>query len=58
MEAASSICMQVLLGVFNEKAEGFPECFVRLGAKGTIPEELASRLASAARLRNLLFHRY
>jgi len=58
VEAASSICMQILLGVFNEKPEGFPECFVRLGAKGIIPEDLASRLASAARLRNLLVHRY
>lgn len=58
VEAASSICMHILLGAFNEKAEGFPECFARLGGKGVISEDLASRLSSAARLRNLLVHRY
>jgi len=58
VEAASSICMHILLSVFNERAEGFPECFARLGIKGVIPEDLASGLASAARLRNLLVHRY
>jgi len=58
VEAASSICMHILLGAFNESAEGFPECFARLGVKGVIPEGLASRLSSAARLRNLLVHRY
>jgi len=58
VEAASSICMHLLLSVFNERAEGFPECFARLGVKGVIPGDLASRLSSAARLRNLLVHRY
>jgi uncharacterized protein YutE (UPF0331/DUF86 family) len=58
VEAASSICMHILLEVFNETAEGFPECFVRLGLKGMIPEDLSHKLASAARLRNLLVHRY
>ncbi|MGQ9624989.1 MAG: DUF86 domain-containing protein [Candidatus Bathycorpusculaceae bacterium] len=58
VEAASSICVQILLGVFDERAEGFPECFARLSVKGVIPEDLGYRLASAARLRNLLVHRY
>lgn len=58
VEASSSICMYILLGAFNEKAEGFPECFARLGGKGVISGGLASRLSSAARLRNLLVHRY
>jgi len=58
VEAASSICMHILLSAFNETAEGFPECFARLVVKGIIPEDLASRLSSAARLRNLLVHRY
>jgi len=58
VEAASSICMHILLGAFDERAEGFPECFVRLGDKGVIPGDLASGLSSAARLRNLLVHRY
>jgi len=58
VEAAASICMRVLLSVYNETAEGFPECFMRLGLKGVLPEALASKMASAARLRNLLVHRY
>jgi len=58
IEAASSICMHLLISVFNEKVEGFPECFTRLGVRDVIPSSLAQRLSSAARLRNLLVHRY
>jgi uncharacterized protein YutE (UPF0331/DUF86 family) len=58
VEATSSICMHIILSVFNEGVEGFPECFMRLKVKGILPGDLASRLASAARLRNLLVHRY
>ncbi len=58
VEAAASVCARVLVSVYNETAEGFPECFVRLVVKGVLPEELASRLALVARLRNLLVHRY
>ncbi|MBS7637391.1 DUF86 domain-containing protein [Candidatus Bathyarchaeota archaeon] len=58
VEAAASICMRILLSVYHETAEGFPECFMRLGSKGVLPGDLASKLASAARLRNLLVHRY
>jgi len=58
VEAASSICVQLLLGIFDERVEGFPECFARLSVKSVIPEDLGYRLASAARLRNLLVHRY
>jgi uncharacterized protein YutE (UPF0331/DUF86 family) len=58
VEAAASISMRVLLRVYNETVEGFPECFTRLGSKGVLPNALASKLASAARLRNLLVHRY
>jgi len=57
VEAASGICIR-LLRAFNEAAEGFPECFMRLGVEGVIPRGLGEKLASAARLRNLLEHRY
>jgi len=58
VEAATSICVQILYSLFNERAKGYPDCFSRLGAKNVIPEDLAFKLASAARLRNLLVHRY
>lgn len=58
VEASASICVRILLNAYAETPEGFPQCFARLGSKGVLPEDLASRLASAARLRNLLVHRY
>lgn len=58
VEASASICIRILLNAYNETVEGFPQCFTRLSSKGILPEELASRLASTARLRNLLVHRY
>ncbi|MEM3385740.1 MAG: DUF86 domain-containing protein [Nitrososphaeria archaeon] len=58
VEAASSICLNILLNVYNEKPEGFPECFTRLASKNLVSKELAAKLSSAARLRNLIVHRY
>ncbi len=57
VEAASSACLHPLAAQ-GERAEGYPECFLRLSRKGIMSNSLASRLASAARLRNLLVHRY
>lgn len=31
VEAASSICIHILSSTFNERVEGFPESFTRLG---------------------------
>ncbi len=58
VEAASSICIHILMRKFNEKAEGYPQCFIKLGERNIIPIELANKLASAARMRNLLVYRY
>jgi len=58
VEAASSICLHILINMYNEKPEGFPECFTRLGSRNLISKELAAKLSSAARLRNLIVHRY
>ena len=58
VEAAASISVHLLSRVFDERAEGYADCFRRLGERKAIVEELAGRLASAARLRNLLVHRY
>ncbi|MEM2127272.1 MAG: hypothetical protein QXH67_03505 [Candidatus Bathyarchaeia archaeon] len=40
VEAAASICVRVLLRVYGETVEGFPECFMRLGSRGIPPREL------------------
>ncbi|MFQ6065308.1 MAG: DUF86 domain-containing protein [Candidatus Bathyarchaeia archaeon] len=58
VEATASVCIHVLSRAFEEVAEAYPHCFVRLAERRVIPRALAERLASAARLRNLLVHRY
>jgi uncharacterized protein YutE (UPF0331/DUF86 family) len=58
VEAAASICVHLLAEGFDERAESYPGCFARLGELGIVPRDLAARLAAAARLRNLLVHRY
>jgi uncharacterized protein YutE (UPF0331/DUF86 family) len=58
VEASASICVRVLISLYNESIESYAQCFYRVAAKGFIPGDLAHRLASAARLRNLLVHRY
>ena len=56
VEAAAGICLHLLAERYDERAESYPGCFSRLGELGLIPRDLAARLASAARLRNLLVH--
>jgi len=58
VEAAAGICLHLLAERYDERAESYPGCFSRLGELGLIPRDLAARLASAARLRDLLVHRY
>jgi uncharacterized protein YutE (UPF0331/DUF86 family) len=54
----AAICVHLLAEGFDERAESYPGCFARLGEMGIVPRDLAARLAAAARLRNLLVHRY
>ncbi len=58
VEAAASICIHLIAVRFNERTEGFPDCFIQMGKREIIPNSLAMRLASIGRLRNLLVHRY
>jgi len=58
VEATASICIHILSRVYGEEVEGYPDSFLRLETKRIIPKDLATKLASAARLRNLLVHRY
>ncbi len=57
VEASASICVHLLENL-GERPLGYPDCFIRMGERRILPRELASRLAAAARLRNLLVHRY
>ncbi|MFW6111124.1 MAG: type VII toxin-antitoxin system HepT family RNase toxin [Thermoproteota archaeon] len=58
VEAAAGVGIRVLSTVFDETAEAYPQCFIRLEERGVVSPDLAHRLAAAARLRNLLVHRY
>ena len=58
VEASASICLHLLIELLEDHARGYPECFIKLGEHKVIPEKLAKKLSHAARLRNLLVHRY
>ncbi len=58
VEASATICIHLLRKLYGIEAEGYPQCFLKLGRLGLIPASLAQRLAGAARLCNLLVHRY
>jgi len=58
VESAASICMHIMTNIFGKYPNGYPQCFLMLAKENIIPKHLAEKLASAARLRNLLIHRY
>lgn len=58
VEASAVICVHLLRALYYVEVEGYPHCFLRMGELGLIPARLAERLARAARLRNLVVHRY
>ena len=58
VEASTSACIHVLRELYGIFVESYPECFRKLGDLGLLPKRLAENLVSAARLRNLVVHRY
>ena len=58
VESMASVCVHLMAKAFGISAEGYADCFQRLGDKGVISNELGTRLAAMARLRNLVVHRY
>ncbi len=58
VEAAATLCAHILKNLYGIIVEGYPQCFTRMTELGLIPRDLAENLARAARLRNILVHRY
>ena len=58
VEASASACIHVLRELYGVFVENYPECFRKLSDLGLLPKRLAENLVSAARLRNLVVHRY
>ncbi|MDR7409989.1 MAG: DUF86 domain-containing protein [Armatimonadota bacterium] len=57
VEAAAAICTH-LCARHGRAPDSYPGCFELLGQLAVIPPDLAARLSSMARLRNLLVHAY
>jgi uncharacterized protein YutE (UPF0331/DUF86 family) len=62
LEVAIQICIDLGLQVLTEKfaptPDNYADVFITLGSEGLLPEDLSTRLANAARQRNLLAHLY
>ena len=58
VEAAIDINLHILANEHSKQPEDYYESFILMGQLGILPEELATRLAPAAGLRNRLVHQY
>ncbi len=58
VESAASIALHILSEAFGENAESYGEAFSRLAHHGVLSPSVAEKMASLARLRNLIVHRY
>ncbi|SMB98241.1 Uncharacterized conserved protein YutE, UPF0331/DUF86 family [Thermanaeromonas toyohensis ToBE] len=58
IEAAQSICNHLAARVAKEAPASYADCFYILRKNSVISEEIAQKMASAAKFRNLLVHQY
>lgn len=58
IEGAQAICNHLAARVAKKPPTSYAECFLLLVPPGVISKELAVRLASMAKFRNLLVHQY
>ncbi|MEW6273553.1 MAG: DUF86 domain-containing protein [Bacillota bacterium] len=58
IEAAQSICNHLAARVAKEAPDSYADCFRILGKDKVISQELAKKLVSMAKFRNLLVHQY
>lgn len=58
IESTLSLCCHVSARRLGRVPDDFAGCFAALGEAGLVPPELADRLQSMARVRNLLVHMY
>ena len=58
VESAASIAIHILSEAFNENVESYGEAFIKLAYYGVLSLNVAKEMASLARLRNLIVHRY
>jgi len=58
IEAAISVCNHIVVRVVKEIPSSYSDCFIILGKRGIISQDLAEKLADMARFRNMLVHIY
>lgn len=62
LQTAIQICIdlgtQVVMEISAPAPSNYADIFTTLGQKGVVPDELATRMAAAARQRNLIVHLY
>jgi uncharacterized protein YutE (UPF0331/DUF86 family) len=62
LQTAIQICIdlgtQVVMEISAPPPSSYADIFTILGQKGVVPDELATRMAAAARQRNLIVHLY
>lgn len=58
IEACGNICVHISAKKILKAASSFAECFENLAEAKVVDEELAHRLRTMSRFRNILVHRY
>jgi uncharacterized protein YutE (UPF0331/DUF86 family) len=58
IEAAQNICNHLIARVARETPDSYADCFRILGKSRIISQELAQKMVSMAKFRNLLVHQY
>ncbi len=58
VEVMASICNHILTRMKGQVPKGYPDCFEKLSNAEIITKELGNKLRKAARLRNIIIHKY
>ena len=58
IEAAISVCNHIVVRAVKEIPSSYSDCFIILGKRRIISQDLAEKLANMARFRNMLVHIY
>ncbi len=58
VESMANMCNHILTRMTSQVPKGYPDCFEKLYQAKIITKELGEKLGRAARLRNIMIHKY
>jgi len=58
VESMANMCNHILTRMTSQVPKGYPDCFEKLYEAKIITKELGEKLRKAARLRNIMIHKY